>query len=95
MRRFNRLERSLCVHWDARRSNVLLVTVDQSPGRLLDCAGHPVIETPTLDALAESCVAGFEPPPRTMCDTRGLGGQRKLHYPPPPLDLSDALVGTA
>lgn len=32
--------------------NVLFVTVDQWPGNLLGCAGHPVIETPTLDHLA-------------------------------------------
>ena len=35
-----------------RRPNVLLVTVDQWPGPLLGCEDHPVIETPTLDALA-------------------------------------------
>ncbi|MHA7874255.1 sulfatase-like hydrolase/transferase [Roseivivax sp.] len=34
------------------RPNVLLVTVDQWPGPLLGAEGHPVIETPTLDALA-------------------------------------------
>ena len=34
------------------RPNVLFVTVDQWPGGLLGCAGHPVIETPTLDHLA-------------------------------------------
>lgn len=34
------------------RRNVLLVTVDQWPGRLLGAAGHPVIQTPTIDALA-------------------------------------------
>src|SRR5688572_18999209 len=34
------------------RPNVLLVTVDQWPGRALACAGHPAIETPTLDRLA-------------------------------------------
>ncbi|KKX24890.1 sulfatase-like hydrolase/transferase [Rhizobium sp. LC145] len=34
------------------RPNVLFVTVDQWPGNLLGCAGHPVIETPTLDHLA-------------------------------------------
>ncbi|CAD7037518.1 arylsulfatase [Pseudorhizobium endolithicum] len=32
--------------------NVLFVTVDQWPGSLLGCAGHPVIETPTIDHLA-------------------------------------------
>lgn len=35
-----------------RRPNVLFVTVDQWPGHLLGIAGHPVIETPTLDQLA-------------------------------------------
>lgn len=34
------------------KPNVLLVTVDQWPGHALGCAGHPVIETPTLDFLA-------------------------------------------
>ncbi|WP_255953904.1 sulfatase-like hydrolase/transferase [Streptomyces odontomachi] len=35
-----------------RRPNVLLITVDHWFGRLLGCAGHPVIRTPTLDSLA-------------------------------------------
>jgi arylsulfatase A-like enzyme len=34
------------------RPNVLFVTVDQWPGHLLGCAGHSVIETPTIDQLA-------------------------------------------
>jgi arylsulfatase len=34
------------------RPNVLFVTVDQWPGSLLGCAGHEVIETPTIDQLA-------------------------------------------
>lgn len=34
------------------RPNVLFITVDQWPGSLLGCAGHEVIETPTLDHLA-------------------------------------------
>jgi len=34
------------------RPNVLFIMVDQWPGHLLGCAGHPVIETPTLDRLA-------------------------------------------
>lgn len=32
--------------------NVILITTDQWPGSLLGCAGHPVIQTPTLDLLA-------------------------------------------
>ncbi len=32
--------------------NVLLIMVDQWPGHLLGVAGHPVIETPTIDNLA-------------------------------------------
>ncbi|QOR70477.1 sulfatase-like hydrolase/transferase [Ruania alkalisoli] len=36
----------------ARRPHVLLVTVDQWPGHLLQSAGHPVVQTPTLDELA-------------------------------------------
>lgn len=34
------------------RKNVLFVSVDQWPASLLGCAGHPVIQTPTLDHLA-------------------------------------------
>lgn len=37
---------------ETARPNVLFVTVDQWPGSLLGSAGHPVIETPTLDHLA-------------------------------------------
>ncbi|MGQ7249058.1 sulfatase-like hydrolase/transferase [Halomonas sp. V046] len=33
--------------------NVLFISVDQWPAHLLGCAGHPAIETPTLDRLAE------------------------------------------
>lgn len=32
--------------------NVLFLSVDQWPATLLGCAGHPVIETPTIDRLA-------------------------------------------
>ncbi len=35
-----------------RRPNVLFVSVDQWPGSLMGVAGHPTVETPTLDALA-------------------------------------------
>ncbi len=34
--------------------NVLLITTDHWPAALLGCAGHPVVQTPTLDALARS-----------------------------------------
>jgi arylsulfatase len=34
------------------QSHILFVTVDQWPARLLGAAGHDLIETPTLDALA-------------------------------------------
>jgi arylsulfatase len=34
--------------------NILLVMTDHWPGRLLGSAGHPVIQTPTLDELARS-----------------------------------------
>jgi arylsulfatase len=40
----------------AVRPNVLLVTVDQWPGGLLGCAGHPTILTPTIDQLARNGV---------------------------------------
>ncbi|MFM9269628.1 sulfatase-like hydrolase/transferase [Halomonas elongata] len=36
------------------KPNVLFVTVDQWPASLLGCAGHPVIETPTIDQLAQA-----------------------------------------
>lgn len=35
-----------------RRPHVLLITVDQWPGHLLGAAGHPAVDTPTLDSLA-------------------------------------------
>ncbi|MBT5167088.1 MAG: sulfatase-like hydrolase/transferase [Opitutales bacterium] len=38
----------------SKRPNVLLITVDHWPARLLGSAGHPVIQTPTLDELAKS-----------------------------------------
>ena len=34
------------------RPNVLLVTLDQYRGDSLSCAGHPIVRTPHLDALA-------------------------------------------
>ena len=40
----------------AQAPNVLLVLVDQWPGRLLGAAGHPVIQTPTIDAIARNGV---------------------------------------
>jgi arylsulfatase A-like enzyme len=39
-----------------RRPNVLLVTVDQWASDILGHAGHAVVETPTIDALARSGV---------------------------------------
>lgn len=36
------------------RPNILLITVDQWPGHLLGVAGHPVIQTPTLDELCRN-----------------------------------------
>jgi arylsulfatase len=38
------------------RPHVLLVMIDQWPGRLLGAAGHPVIQTPTIDQLARNGV---------------------------------------
>lgn len=35
------------------KPNVLFVTVDQWPAHLLGCAGHGIIETPTIDQLAK------------------------------------------
>lgn len=34
------------------RGNVLFITVDQWRGDSLSCVGHPLVETPTIDALA-------------------------------------------
>ena len=39
-----------------KRPNVLLICADHWPGRLLHCAGHPAILTPTLDRLASAGV---------------------------------------
>jgi arylsulfatase A-like enzyme len=35
-----------------KRPNVLLITLDQYRGDALGCAGHPIVRTPNLDALA-------------------------------------------
>jgi arylsulfatase A-like enzyme len=35
------------------KPNLLLITTDQQRGDCLGCEGHPVLETPNLDALAE------------------------------------------
>ncbi|MEO1018244.1 MAG: sulfatase-like hydrolase/transferase [Pseudomonadota bacterium] len=40
----------------ANQPNVLLVNVDQWAGRLLGAGGHPVIQTPTIDAIARTGV---------------------------------------
>jgi arylsulfatase A-like enzyme len=40
----------------AKRPNILFVSVDQWPGRLMGLAGHGVIETPTLNQLARNGV---------------------------------------
>ncbi|MCB0186308.1 MAG: sulfatase-like hydrolase/transferase, partial [Caldilineaceae bacterium] len=38
----------------SERPNVLLVSTDHWPASLLGVAGHPAIQTPTLDELARS-----------------------------------------
>ncbi|RDU97232.1 sulfatase-like hydrolase/transferase [Trinickia dinghuensis] len=38
------------------KPNVLMITVDHWPGKLLGIAGHPVVQTPTLDDLARAGV---------------------------------------
>ena len=40
----------------ASHPNVLLIMADQWPGRFLGSAGHPVVQTPTIDALARNGV---------------------------------------
>ncbi|NLA36751.1 MAG: sulfatase-like hydrolase/transferase, partial [Actinobacteria bacterium] len=37
---------------DGEARNVLFITVDQWRGDSLSCVGHPLVQTPTLDALA-------------------------------------------
>jgi arylsulfatase A-like enzyme len=39
-----------------RRPNVLFITLDQFRGDSLSCAGHPLVQTPNLDALAAAGV---------------------------------------
>lgn len=39
---------------DQKRPNVLLVIADQWAGSRMGCAGHPVIQTPTLDQMAKN-----------------------------------------
>ncbi len=39
---------------EEKRPNVMLVMVDQWPGKLLGAAGHPVIQTPTIDQIARN-----------------------------------------
>lgn len=39
-----------------KRPNLILITTDQQRGDCLGCAGHPVLETPYLDQLAEEGV---------------------------------------
>ncbi len=36
----------------SKRPDILLICTDHWPGSLLGCAGHPCIQTPTLDSLA-------------------------------------------
>lgn len=38
----------------ADRPNILLISTDHWPAALLGAAGHPMIQTPTLDSLARS-----------------------------------------
>jgi arylsulfatase A-like enzyme len=38
------------------RPNVLFITLDQFRADTLGCAGHPIVQTPNLDALAASGV---------------------------------------
>jgi arylsulfatase A-like enzyme len=51
---------ALCRRWSKtladQRPNVLLICTDHWPGSLLGAAGHPAIQTPTLDTLARNGV---------------------------------------
>ena len=38
------------------KPNVLAICVDHWPAKLMGCAGHPVVQTPTLDQLADAGV---------------------------------------
>jgi arylsulfatase A-like enzyme len=58
-----------------RRPNVLLICADHWPGRLLDCAGHPCVITPTLDQLAANGVRftnAYSAAPTCIPARRGL-----------------------
>src|SRR4029453_15034737 len=39
-------------HYRPPAVNILLITLDQFRGDSLSCAGHPLVQTPNLDALA-------------------------------------------
>ena len=57
------------------RPNVLLICTDHWPGRLLGCAGHPVVMTPTLDQLAANGVRfsnAYSATPMCIPGRRGL-----------------------
>ena len=59
------------------RPNVLLITLDQYRGDSLSCAGHPLVRTPNLDALAADGVR-FAPPLRAGRAVRART-RRALH----------------
>ncbi|WP_108662832.1 sulfatase-like hydrolase/transferase [Acuticoccus kandeliae] len=42
---------------NSARPNVLLIAVDQWPGRLFGHRGHPVVETPTIDQMARNGIS--------------------------------------
>ncbi len=46
-----------------------------------------------LDWVKDGRLTGFEAPPLSAPDERKLAGQRGLHYPQPPLELSGQVVG--
>jgi arylsulfatase len=55
--------------------NVLLICTDHWPGRLLGCAGHPAVMTPTLDQLAANGVRysnAYSATPMCIPARRGL-----------------------
>ncbi len=80
-----------------RRPNVLLITVDQMPASAMGCSGHPAVQTPTLDQLADNGIRFTNcysecpvcvPARRTLMTSlnpRAHGMQMNAHAPMPPV----------
>lgn len=82
------------------RKNLLFLIADQWRADALGCAGHPVVKTPNLDALAEEgvrferCFVQTAPcGPSRMCIFTGryLCSHRAIHNKTPLMDAEDSL----